>query len=131
MAAVKFTRLSRDGLMLQTLLGQDTKISIIEAAQKLFSAKTSTGSEITSTALTRATRAAKNLATIGRAKLEPTWDNPQTIISVQKQPGMQLEALMNLAVRQSVGRRSEDIGETPDVAEPPVRCRRMFARRKV
>lgn len=103
----EMSRLSYDGLVLQSNLGVGELLNIQDAAKSIFS--DSDKKKTTSVAVTRTVHAAKNLIAMGRAIAKPSRADMQFIQSTATDNGMQLEAVMNLTVRQANERRREEM----------------------
>lgn len=112
----EMSRMTYDGVLLQSQLAYGETRSIEDIAQKIFSRE---GEDAGAVALSRAKRAALNLITMGQAKAVPNRKE-MTHIQSTASSGTQLGALMNLAVRRAEqgrqDRRTEDrLAETQTV----------------
>jgi hypothetical protein len=107
---LQMSRMTYDGLLLQSQLGCGELRSIAEIAERLF---TRDGEQPGAVALARAQRAALNLVTMGYAIGLPQNSKGKaakalTHIQSTASPGTQLGALMNIAVRRAVAAREDE-----------------------
>ncbi len=121
---IKMSRMTYDGLLLQSQLGVGEVREMGEIAQSMFCRE---GEEAGKVAMNRARSAMLNLVTMQHAKAVPNKKTMTHIMSVAS-PGTQLAALMNINTRKAEqGRQhdrraipSDDCGITRESADRPV-----------
>jgi hypothetical protein len=113
---IEMSRMTYDGLLLQSQLCVGEERELSEIARTLF---TREGEEVGKVALNRARSAMLNLVTMHHAKAVPNKKTMTHILSIAS-PGTQLAALMNINTRRAEQGRQEDRRSTSGDAEKVV-----------
>lgn len=99
----EMSRMTFDGLLLQSHLPEGETLSISEIAATMFCRE---GEPVGKIAIGRAKQAALNLVALGNARAVPNRREMTHVLSCAS-PGTQLSAIMSLSIRRSVQNRRE------------------------